>query len=620
MSATLPTIYGVKIYLKDFQQPVTANATLGLFNRIATLSNPLAVYGNMLKTFNVSPFEINDPIQIYGGPTLQETNIITAISPTMNAVFLLYTAANLYPANSTQVQANSVFRLCQNDIVNPTETWKSGMLMQNGIGNFSRKIELRRMGNIAVPGKCTVQINNTAQFYKEMKNRGVYFNGLVAKIIKFTGNIQTARWVGECQKPTWNPKRYMIPINGGLYNKRISNVTTLINNDPITGNFPLASNDKNGKVIPFTIGQFNMPLVPGSSLYQVPQCAKFQRISEAETPLLNAPISGQYYPPTQSFIIPAATITPAGLSVFPITVTGITPATLFSCKIGLTDTQISLPNITGSWCKIIAGGDVNNNSLVGKYRMVTGATYNYGTCTLNFYISAPFETDPCGDPTATTYPNQCWVSFVQLNYQFYGDMWPLFGLFSKLNQQLTNQVQLYMYNSANDSKNYLRVPVWDARMNPTTGTGGNVVVNQQKQIGYVPIAIYGYTLIQGLLNNIIQLNPLMCDGNPNILISFDIFPFKDKIANPYTLASDLMLWIPSTNNYKLNFNVYSTNGSISAPTPVENVIGSVNPLQDQSDSSYDQWVYSINFNGVTGITAWIAFEFQIDMTQEIGPG
>ena len=59
MSATLPTIYGVKIYLKDFQQPVTANATLGLFNRIATLSNPLAVYGNMLKTFNVSPFEIN---------------------------------------------------------------------------------------------------------------------------------------------------------------------------------------------------------------------------------------------------------------------------------------------------------------------------------------------------------------------------------------------------------------------------------------------------------------------------------------------------------------------------------------------------------------------------------
>ena len=584
MSATLPTIYGVKIYLRDFQQPVTANATLGLFNRIATLSQQLNSNSTMLKTFNVAPFEVNEAIQIYKDVNTQETNIITGISPTMNALFLLHTSTNLYPANTTQVQAASVFRVCQNDIVNPNEAWKSGVLMQNGIGNFSRKIDLRRMGNIATPGDCTVQFNNTNKFYQEMKNRGIYFNGLVAKIIKFTGNIEVSRWMGECQKPSWTSKRYIIPMKG-LYNKRIASCSTTINNDPITGNFPNASDDKNGNIIPITIGSFLM--VGGN-----PQCAKFVRISDVETPLIN-----------DTNIL--STLLPSGQTVFPIIATGTAPAVTYTIQLGLSGSGYAIPNLVGMWMKVIIGGSTDGKSQVGRYRQITAASLVDQQYWLDVTINSVFEED-----LADTGTYQAWVSIVSLNYQFYGDMWPLKGFYDLNGNIITNGVSLFAYNTAQDTLNYQRTQVYDAR-------GNEVGINLKKQIGFTPIAKFGYNVVQGMGGNILQLNPLMCDGDPNVIYSFDIFPLLSTITR--YAAANASAWGLGTDDIPLNPvrspNIYCNDSSMELLGYTIISVGSVNPSNDQNDSTFEQHQFGLSFHSDTGHTIWAVYEIQIDMSK-----
>jgi hypothetical protein len=544
----------------------------------------------MLKTFNVAPFEVNEAIQIYKDVNTQETNIITGISPTMNALFLLHTSTNLYPANTT-IQAASVFRVCQNDIVNPNEAWKSGVLMQNGIGNFSRKIDLKRMGNISTPGDCTVQFNNTNKFYQEMKNRGIYFNGLVAKIIKFTGNIEVSRWMGECQKPSWTSKRYIIPMKG-LYNKRIANCSTTINNDPITGNFPNASDDKNGNIIPITIGSFLM--VGGN-----PQCAKFVRISDVETPLINDTLT---YSPVQ----------PTGQTVFPIVARFTDTACVqYTVQIGLSGGNVNEMDLSGMWLKVIVGGSDDGKSQVGRYRQIVRNT-SASPYQVVVLINSVFEED-----LAYTGTYQAWVSIVSLNYQFYGDMWPMKGFYDLNGNIITNGVSLFAYNTAQDTLNYQRTQVYDAR-------GNEVGINLIKQIGFTPIAKFGYNVVQGMGGNILQLNPLMCDGDPNIIYSFDIFPLLNKIMDRY-VAGDLSIWGFGADNRPMNItglpgwnsHVYSNDpGNCQLLSYDETLFGSgLVPCQDQNEATYDRHTYDLTFGGDNGHTIWIAYECQIDMSK-----
>jgi hypothetical protein len=603
---TLTSIYGLKIYLKDFVSPVAQNTSIGLYNRIATLSQALTGNTYKLNTLNVSAFELNESVFITGGGK-SEINWISSISPTQGALYLANTSMNTYPVNTSQVQANSQFRWTQNDVLAPAESWKSGVLMQNGIGTFSRKIDLRRMGNTATPGDCTAQVNNTNLFFKTVRDSGIYFNGLVAKVIKFTNNIESSRWMGECQKPSWTSKRYIIPIKG-IYNKRISSCTTVINNDPISGNFPNASDDKNGTVIPITIGNFKINS-DGN-----PSCAKFLRISDAELTIVNSGDVTQY-PANQVFA--CQSITPTDQSVFPIVNQVGTPPGIvtYQVQMGISVGASGGLNLTGTWMKVVLGGAADGTSLVGKYRKVLSCAWNYGTCVVQVTLDSCYEQDLTGDPTVALNTNNAWVSFVSVNYQFYGDMWPLYGFYDSLGSLRKSGLSLYAYNSTLDTRNFLRVQLYNAQ-----GTAIPNGINKEKQVGFQLVSQFGYSILNITNNNIIIINPFMMDGGPNTLISFDIFPLKRGSFSRLQVGNlDAYGMLGYTNLSFGGFlsNVYclaTASANLTSYVISSNPVNTSDTMFDQDDSSYEQHHRLITNNSGGVNTVFTVFETQIDFS------
>ena len=151
------TVYGVQIKLNDRSFPVTAGIDFGLYNRVYNLavSVPKDAISVNVATLSINLLDNRDVITLTDGIN-SESNIISSIDPTNGILGLLWPATQGYDISGGKVQADSVFQLIQNDIAGLDNSWKSGVLMQNGIGNFSRKIDLKRMGNIASPGSHTM--------------------------------------------------------------------------------------------------------------------------------------------------------------------------------------------------------------------------------------------------------------------------------------------------------------------------------------------------------------------------------------------------------------------------------------------------------------------------------
>ena len=359
------TVYGIQIKLEDRALPVTAGIDFGLYNRVYNLSLSIPKNATVahVATLSINLLENRLPITIHDG-VHSESNIITSIDPTNGILGLLWPATQGYNISGGKVQADSVFQLIQNDIAGLDSSWKSGVLMQNGIGNFSRKIDLKRMGNIASPGSCTIELNNTNQFHKEMNDRGVYFNGQIAKIFKFTGTSKAQKWIGECQKPTWTSKRFKIPVNG-IYNKRISNISTVISNDPISGNYKLAGDNANGKIVPISLGKL-YPVTGAPNRY-----AKFLRTSEQQTTLTNDDGAGNY-------------CIPQGADIFPLVGYGDSATTghlAYKVQFGTSVIGSFAIDLSGKYIQVIVGGSSDGTSFVGKYRKITQYAQLAGTAT-----------------------------------------------------------------------------------------------------------------------------------------------------------------------------------------------------------------------------------------------
>jgi len=116
--------------------------------------------------------------------------------------------------------------------------------------------------------------------------------------------------------------------------------------------------------------------------------------------------------------------------------------------------------------------------------------------------------------------------------------------------------------------------------------------------------------VQGMGGNILQLNPLMCDGDPNVIYSFDIFPLLNKIMDRY-VAGDLSIWGFGADNRPMNItglpgwnsHVYSNDpGNCQLLFYDETLFGSgLVPCQDQNEATYDRHTYDLTFGGIMDI-------------------
>lgn len=255
--------FGVQIKLNDFEAPVTADASIGLYN----VGSPAGVvnfgaggkyiyyWQSAWPTLDID-IKIGETVFIraISNPEMFEYNFITGITPMVAPpnywrLELLnnikYSYQNYYPT----LTFASKFKWIQNQIPGLNDTWCSTMLTENGIDDYTRSIDTARGGNISNVGKSKVTIKNTEQFNKTISSLGINLNGAIAEICLFNPNA-CVQWAGICQQPEWTSTEYSIPIDGLSRNVNIGQLISQTN-------FPNATNNILGKMVPITIGNFN---------------------------------------------------------------------------------------------------------------------------------------------------------------------------------------------------------------------------------------------------------------------------------------------------------------------------------------------------------------------------
>jgi len=191
------------------------------------------------------------------------------------------------------VGGNSVFRWIESDIsaYAPTYTWKTGILKPDFSEPTNESVDLAVTGNLPTIGGTSVKIINTVmyagaytQFDKILSDNGIHFNELRMDIIRFEivgGALVSAdgavHFRGLCGNTIWNEKELTIPLETALL-KRKSNLATIINKT----DFPNASDDIVGQIVPVTFGEFK-PQYDSNSTIIHNGFAKFVRTANTET-------------------------------------------------------------------------------------------------------------------------------------------------------------------------------------------------------------------------------------------------------------------------------------------------------------------------------------------------
>lgn len=195
-------------------------------------------------------------------------------------------------------------RWCEAPLTGTTQAWKSGIIQQ--MGDIEKRLDISNGGNIEDYSGLTAVVSNNGQLSLKLKELGLTLNGLPAEIWEFVGTNSDAdsitpvlRYTGVvCNERSteWDENYFSIEIKNGRY-RRNAFLGTYINNDSVNGNFPNATDDVNGKIVPLTMGKFQ--IIDG-----VPNPAKFIRTAGKQTVFTNsmnkAGASQYCYPEDQS--------------------------------------------------------------------------------------------------------------------------------------------------------------------------------------------------------------------------------------------------------------------------------------------------------------------------------
>jgi len=286
--------------------------------------------------------------------------------------------------------ANSELRWIQNAITGVTD-WKYGMIVKNGLKPFSVEIDLRRGGNVELPGRGGVTVTNTAQFWKTIQDLRIDLTSCVAEIHLFNGSTPTKFRTYMCERPQWNAREYTIPFKGVQELRRVDILKSIT-----VGDYPNAKSSVIGKKIPAVFGKL-FPTINSIDEFTRNLIAKFIRTA--------ANVAEDYSDDT---------FTNSGetdIKLFPIIAV---PGTA-QVNIEATTTVPAISLTPSDLYMIIVDGDGE-----GQIRQVSSMTATGTTSEISVSVGTVFETTP----SAVDDDTRSWVKFLTITRGYTADFWP----------------------------------------------------------------------------------------------------------------------------------------------------------------------------------------------------
>jgi hypothetical protein len=436
------TVQGIKIYIDSVITP--ERPSLGLYtpSAMGDTSSDSSIIAGIADT---SSFIVGRRVTVSSGmPDSSSSYRITGLGA--SSITLDSTAVSTY--TDATVCQESELRWSENTLAGTAETWTSGIIAKNGISSIKQSADFARGGAPVQYDGLTVQARNTDQLVLRLKELGIRLTGLSAEVVEFIGtesdsdsSERTVIFSGDIEDPTWDETILEIPIKNNRY-KRRAVLGTVINNDPVTGNYPDADDNMNGKIVPLTFGTF----YPATST--VNNLAKFIRVAAKESLISNTKDGFTYCEPQNTIMFPVTE------AVGTEDDRNTNHILTYKVKLGTSRTGVSSPIVAtdNMFLKIIEGP----SECVGKYRKIESITMEaYPSVHLVVNLEAYFPVYLKGNDTATA-TDQTWVQIVHLARDYQADIWPCKNYLSKSGGVLTSNFDIYGYDT--NSKLFLQLP------------------------------------------------------------------------------------------------------------------------------------------------------------------
>ena len=429
--------------------------------------------------------------------------------------------------------ANTEFRAIQNAVSGLTG-WTAGLITKGGLKPYSRKIDLRKGGNVADPGTGGVDIRNGDLFWNVLQSNGIDFNGCQVQIYLFNGTTPAQQWVGTCEKPTGDAKIFSISFKGPQ-EQRISNILTRIAETPadvstINGQlFSKKSSDITNQVVPGSFGQF-VPSFNADGTVNKKSFAMLQRTLDGVDTLT---YTNAYFTDSQDH---------PEIYTFPVvdsqlSVQGVQDWVAIQVNSGVS--HFMTTNVSDTYLNIIDGtgkGQVRKILSFGQYAILPNA--------IKVFLQDWLETNPdVADPTTGVFANRSWVQITRVFREYSADVWPCAGFTDDAGQNLINSnPELWLPADST----ILNVPI------PTTGDSVDIPIPDNSKT-FEKLSSYSFAApTVDTKYNRIDLNSHFLSSDINSSDSFIIVPITSlQLATDPTLAN----WNDSEtfwSTYKLN--------------------------------------------------------------------
>ncbi len=585
--STNDIVFGTKIILNDRSNPVAEDTDIGLYNVTSDFTANASAAQKNVVVADGTEFDAGQLVYISDSVSNEE-NVIDSIST--NTLTMKRNLANAYTtANSASVTADSAFGWIQNDITGLTGNWKAGMLVHQGIGKWTKTIDLKRGGNIAQSGSASATVKNTSEFSTDLSDNGIYLNGCKMEIYKFTDTTPTKQWSGICEDPVWNSKEYNINAKG-YHNKRIANLGTEID----SVNYPNATGDILGENIPCTFGTIKPVFdVDGNSIYD--GYAKAVRVANRESVYFNMLGYRTVNEDEKITLETTQLYNNTNLEIFPIVGNdGNTPPLSFKIKLFAEDSwsisrwrkdtviqttgTLDLTWFNGKYIKIIEG------AANGSYRAISSAYVDLDddplviVLTMNDYFS---ET-PVGNAAATE-ENQSWCKIIEIERGYSVDAFPCYSYLDVEGNGITTGLNLFSFDD--DST--------------VTVSGERQTVNiDKKPISFIRLPMYAYKDSGSGNKNLIDIDVKLFNGSIDKMDSFLVLP----VVNLSTIKTSDLSSIDESDYEHVVDGVYKK--SIS-PGSGQLFVDSVTEgtKENAFDKDHDSY-YEFNLSAWPGYVCW----------------
>ena len=526
--------------------------------------------------------------------------------------------------------------------------WTAGIIAKNGIGPIKETADLARGGSPTAFLGLTITAIDTNQLLLRLNELGIKLPGLSCEIWEYSGteaasdNTEVVRlFSGICGDCTWSETVLQIPVENNVY-KRRAQMGTVINNDPVSGNYPLAAADKNGQIVPISFGEFRPRSGTGPNVY-----AKFERVAEWDTINTIEDSTGKIIAGLNTNDIGGgAYCDPQGADIFPIVgVIGVSPYfppyLTIRIKMG-TAPHGSWPPATnyysGKYIKIISGslssaaqaaGYNNPSSCVNKFRKIASSCVDPSDDTIiditlesyfdkDIYAPSDGHAQPIGNYTWIDTAPTTWLAIVDMPFQYVSDVWPCIGFEDQDGATLSGSGKIYAFNSGN--KQLQQTPAAANQVLDLTGDAQIVTLQPVNPVpkGFVLLPPYGFQIGplpgQTDIKNAFIFDLKQFKDDPSKIGTFDIFPCAN--LEKY-IAANLGLLItpdrvnlssPATDNLYSNDSVSTFLSSYFGVSP--NLASNISNLDAASYCAID---YATNHSGGGPQEAWAAYQFDLPL-------